>query len=413
MKRHTAARLCAGLVSSIVSVAAAAEGEFSAVVRVVPEVRALRSDGPLRESAVLTDFGRDRLRAEVEARGKVRAVSYTGTLRTTALEGLEPRHEGILNELYVDAPLFGQSFTLGKKIAGWGVGFGFRPLDVVQQQDRRLLYQFTLEGIPAIAWEHFTESSAWTVLYANPTNGKGREIRDDESVAVRWFRQSGGTDLHAVARFGERQRLQLGGGVNHVVNDAIQVYGSVLVAQRHERWVNRLTESGGALLSTAYPLYEVQHGRAWQAAVGGTWTGTSGFGVMLEAWYDGTAYTREQWQALARLAEQQDALLGAPGVPDRAVRGNLAWNLRYFERPNLVRENVLVRLSYTGDQWDAALDALFTPVDGGSVVTATVTRQFDRVRWDLGVRRFGGPGDSAAGLLPDRTVAYLAAQVFF
>jgi hypothetical protein len=413
MKFGTTALRLVGAMCSVMSTAAVAEGEFSAVLRVIPETRSLRADGPLRESVELTDFGRDRLRTEVEARGKVQSLSYAGTLRTTALEGREPRHEGILNELYVDAPLFGQSFTLGKKITGWGVGFGFRPLDVVQQQDRRLLYQFTLEGIPAIAWEHFTETSAWTVLYANPANGKGREIRDDESVAVRWFRQSGSTDLHGVARFTERQRLQLGAGVNRVLNDAIQVYGSVLVAQRHERWLNRLVESGGGLLPSAYPLYEAQYGRAWQAAVGGTWTGTSGFGVMLEAWYDGTAYTREQWQALAQLAARQDALLGVPGVPDSAVRGNLAWNLRYFERPNLVRENVLVRLSYDGEQWDAALDALFTPVDGGSVVTATITRQFDRVRWDLGVRQFGGPGNSASGLLPDRTVAYLAAQVFF
>lgn len=409
MRLRTAALLVAGLWPA----AGAAEGEFSAVVRVVPEIRELRTDGPLRESAVLTDFGRDRLRTEVEARGKVRAMSYAGTLRSTAIEGREPRYEGILNELYVDAPLFGQSFTLGKKIAGWGVGFGFRPLDVVQQQDRRLLYQFTLEGIPAIAWEHFTESSAWTVLYANPANGKGRETRDDESVAVRWFRQSGSTDLHAVARFGERQRLQLGGGVNRVVNEAIQWYGSVLVAQRHDRSVNRLTESGGGLLPMASPLYEAQYGPAWQAAIGGTWTGASGFGVMLEAWYDGTAYTREQWQALARLAGQQVALLGVPGVPESAVQGNLARNLRYFERPNLVRENLLVRFSYVGDQWEAALDALYTPVDGGSVVTATVGRQLDRVRWDVGLRQHGGPGDSAFGLLPDRTVAYLAAQVFF
>ncbi len=409
MKRRAAAMLAAAACSGM----AAAEGEFSAVLRVIPETHELRPDGPLRDAAALTDFGRDRLRTEVEARGKVQALSYAGTLRTTALEGREPRHEGILNELYVDAPLFGQSFTVGKKIAGWGVGFGFRPLDVVQQQDRRLLYQYTLEGIPAIAWEHFTETSAWTVLYANPGNRKGREIRDDESVAVRWFRQSGSTDLHGVARFTERHRLQVGAGVNHVLNDAIQWYGSVLLAQRHERWLNRLADSGGALLPATYPLYEAQYGRAWQAAIGGTWTGTSGFGVMLEAWYDGTAYTREQWQALAQLAARQDALLGVPGVPDAAVRGNLAWNLRYFERPNLVRENMLVRFSYDGEQWDAALDALFTPVDGGSVVTATLTRQFDRVRWDLGVRRYGGPGDSAYGLLPDRTVAYLAAQVFF
>lgn len=391
---------------------ARADGEFSGVVRVIPETHELRPDGPFRATAPLTDFGRDRVRTEFEARGRVRAVSYAGTVRATAIEGGEPRFEGVLNELYADAPVAGQSVTVGKKIAGWGVGFGFRPLDVVQQQDRRALYQFTLEGIPAVAWERFRGDSAWTVLYANPTNRRGREIRDDESLAVRWYRQSGGTDWHGVARFSGRTGWQAGPGINRVVDEAWQWYASALVTQRHERWIDPLAANGGTL-ATAYSLVQQRRGSAGQIAVGANWTGTSGVGVLAEAWYDGTAYSRSEWRELAALAGRQRALLGAPGLPDGAVRGNLAWNLRYFERPNLVRDNLLLRVSYDGDPWDAALDALFTPSDGGSVLTATLTRQFDRVRWDLGVRRYAGPGDSAYGLLPDRTVAYLAAQAFF
>lgn len=402
----------AALLLAVVAVAARAEGEFSGVVRVIPETHELRADGPFRATAPLTDFGRDRIRTEFEARGRVRAVNYAGTVRAIALEGREPRFEGVLNELYVDAPIAGQSFTVGKKIAGWGVGFGFRPLDVVQQQDRRALYQFTLEGIPAVAWERFQGDSAWTVLYANPTNRRGRETRDDESLAVRWYRQDGGTDWHAVARFSGRTGVQVGPGINHVVNDAWQWYASALVTQRHERWIDPLAGNGGTL-SAAWPLVVQRHGEAGQVAAGASWTGTSGVGVMAEAWYDGTAYSRAEWRDLAALAARQQARLGAPGLPDGAVRGNLAWNLRYFERPNLVRDNLLLRVSYDGDAWDAALDALFTPSDGGSVLTATLTRQFDRLRWDLGVRRYAGPGDSAYGLLPDRTVAYVAAQAFF
>lgn len=404
--------LVIALAGASLAAGAHAEGELSGVVRAVPETHELRSASPFALAAPLTDFGRDRVRGEIEARAKWRALSFVGTGRGTALEGREPRYEGLVNELYADTTLAGQSFTVGKKIAGWGVGFGFRPLDVVQQQDRRVLNQFTLEGIPAMAWERFTEATAWTVLYANPTRGRGGESRDDESLAVRAFRQAGPTDWHGVARWSTRHRVQVGAGVNHVVSDSTQVYGSALFARRHVTSLNVLAESGGTL-SAADPMIPVEAGPAWQIAAGGSWTGESGIGVMAEAWFDGTAWRRDQWSTLQALAMRQAALLGAPGVPEVAVRGSLAYGLRAFDRPNLARENVLVRVSYDSETWDAALDVLVTPRDGGSVTTASLSRQYDTFRWELGVRRFAGSPGSAYGQLPERTVGYLAAQRFF
>jgi hypothetical protein len=47
------------------------------------------------------------------------------------------------------------------------------------------------------------------------------------------------------------------------------------------------------------------------------------------------------------------------------------------------------------------------------VWTASVSRQYDRLRWEIGARRFAGPPDAAFGLLPERLVAYAATQYFF
>lgn len=391
---------------------AAEQGEFSGVVRAVPEVHQLRGASPLSGGEPLTDFGRDRLRAEAEVRAKIQAVTFVGTARSTALAGREPRHEGFVNELYADTKIAGESFTFGKKILGWGVGFGFRPLDVVQQQDRRLLNVFTFEGIPAVAWERFTETAAWTVVYANPTAGRAGEARDDESVAVRYYRQDASTDWHGVARWSARTGPQLGIGWNRVLNDAMQLYASGLAMQRYDRRRHALIGTG-TLLSAGDPYRAESPGSTVQASVGGTWTGESGFGWLVEAWYDGTAWRAEDWANLQRLAAAQAALLGAPGVPEAAVRGNLAFNARAFERPNLQRENVLVRWSYDGEYWDAAVDVLVTPRDRGSVITASVTRQYDRLRWEAGVRRFAGPPDSAYGLFPESTVLFGSTQYFF
>ena len=389
-----------------------AEGEFSAVLRAIPETHELRSASPFALAAPLTDFGRDRARFDLEARARWKALAFVGTARSTLLEGREPRHEGFVNELYADTTIGGQSFSLGKKIAGWGVGFGFRPLDVVQQQDRRVLNLFTPEGIPAVAWERFTDTAAWTVLYANPTQGRAGESRDDESLALRAFRQAGPTDWHGVARWSTRHRVQVGAGANHVVSDSTQVYGSLLFMRRHDRGSNALAATGGTL-SASDPMIFGVAGPAWQFAAGGSWTGESGIGVLVEAWYDGTAWRRDEWTALHALALRQAALLGAPGVPESAVRGNLAYGLSAFERPNLARENLLGRISYDGEFWDAALDVLLTPRDRGAVLTASVSRQYDKLRWELGLRRYAGPPGSAYGMLPERHVGYLATQLYF
>lgn len=393
--------------------ARALDATLTGVARIVPEWRTARADGPFAAGAGTAGLAEDRLRAEVEARGRLGVVSFVGTARTALVEGREPPMEGVLNELHADATWLGERFTVGKKISGWGVGFGYRPLDVVQQQDRRVLNQFTLEGVPVVAWERFSADTAWTVLVANPLNARAGAPRDDGSIAARMYRQSGATDVHAVARWSERTGLQLGTGWNRVPDDTMQFYASGLISERHERRLTTLSPGAAGLLPAADPLVARRFGRALQIAAGGSWTHASGVGVLVEAWYDGTAYTRDEWLALRDVGLAQAGLLATAGVPDDAVRGNLARDLQYFGTQNVLRGNVLVRIAYDDQAWNASLDALTTPTDGGLVLTAAIGRRHDRLRWELGVRRFAGPADSAYGMFPERSVTYFAGQWFF
>ncbi len=401
-----------GLAALTLVTGAAAEDEVSAVLRAIPELHGARGTSPFAGAAPLTDFGRDRLRGELEVRGRLRDAVFVGTARSTALEGQQPRHEGLVNELYVDTVLGGQHLSAGKKILGWGIGFGFRPLDVIQQQDRRVLNQFTLEGIPSLAWERFTETSAWTLVWANPLHGKTSASRDDESVALRWFRQDGDRDLHAVARWSARTGVQGGAGMNRVVGESAQWYASGLIAQRTERRTNVLDPAAPLPLSISDPLHARKENASAQIGAGYSWTHSSGWGVMAEAWYDGTAWTKDEWVRAGSIARAQSALFGTP-VPRSAIEGNLAYGVQSFDRPNLLRDNALLRASYDGEYWDAAVDWLVTPSDRGSVLTLTLSQQYDRWRWEAGVRRFAGPPDSAYGLLPEGTVGWLASQWFF
>ena len=76
------------------------------------------------------------------------------------------------------------------------------------------------------------------------------------------------------------------------------------------------------------------------------------------------------------------------------------WSSRAFERPVLLRENLLLRLSYDADDWKTYVEALTTPRDGGRVVGIGVSRQGDRHRWAFGLRHLGGNADSAYARSP-------------
>src|ERR1035438_1910937 len=61
----------------------------------------------------------------------------------------------------------------------WGVGFGFRPLDVVQRENRRGVNLPPLVGVPVLAVERFTTDAAWTLALTSPGQGAGSDDSRD------------------------------------------------------------------------------------------------------------------------------------------------------------------------------------------------------------------------------------------
>jgi hypothetical protein len=296
----------------------------------------------------------------------------------------------------------------------WDVGFGFRPLDLLQQENRRSLVATTLEGIPYLSWEKFSGDSAWMLIYANPAQGKAKMTKNDESVALKYYLRDGTTDWHAVARLSERHHVETGAGFSTVPMESLEVHGSLLYQQRYEQKYNSLVGSAGIPLSSSDPMQLHTREYGVKALAGFTLTGESGFSLLGEVWYDASAYSASDWQDLKALATRQAALLGQ-GAPLAAVSGNIAYSLRYFDRPNLLRENLLLHLSHRleGENWEPALDVLCTPADGGLVATASITYFGNHFRVDGGVRQYGGASGSAYRMLPEERIIYFAMQGFW
>lgn len=347
---------------------------------------------------------------QTELRASGAGLTAVGTLRQERREGSPWRSSAWFNELYAAAGEGGWQWAAGKRIVGWDVGYGFRPNDVVQQETRRQLLASTAEGRSLLMAEYFDASTAWALVWVNPTKPRTERGAQEPAWAARWYARDGAVDWHAFARWGAHTGASAGGALAWVASDALELHASVRVL--HDADTLRIDNSAAGLL-TRNPWVEANTGRTAQMLLGGTWTTIDQLSFLVEAWWDGTALPDAEWRAWNQRNQQLLALQGRP-VPRSALAGNLAWQASAFNAAsNLRRANVFARTSWTVDHWQPALDLLFTPADAGRVLTASLGWQGDRTRVDAGWRRYGGPSRAVLAQLPTRELAFVAVTVSF
>ncbi len=258
-----------------------------------------------------------------------------GMLRGTLRGVLTARSDGgdgggvpRVNELSLERPLAGGFATAGKKVMGWDVGYAFRPLDVVQQEDRRALNPVSLEGVPMLAWEAFDDSRAVTVVWSNPGHGKRGQPRNDGALAVRLYRQQGSTDQYAVLRLSNRNGVEGGASFSHVAGDELELHGSILLQQRHDEWTTGWR---------APPRWQRMEGGG-KALAGFTWTTEGKFSMLGEAWLDRTAARGRQRNVLLRAAQAEG---------DLEIAADVLWLPRQDAAPGS-------RITSLGVSWKAA-----------------------------------------------------------
>lgn len=201
-----------------------------------------------------------------------------------------------LNELSYERALGSGFLSAGKKVMSWDVGYAFRPLDVVQREDRRALNPLALEGIPLLAWERFDADSATTIVWANPGQGRAASAsqqRDDEAIAIRHYRQRGARDEYLVLRASRRNGIEAGASFSQVADDGLELHASLL-------WQQRAANGGKAL-------------------AGFTWTTESKLSIIGEAWHDRGAMPGQRRNLMLRTAQYFD---------DVEISADLLWQAR-------------------------------------------------------------------------------------
>jgi hypothetical protein len=391
--------------------------EWSGEVRAHLDPRSANADGPLAEADRLAPgiapAQRSGATLEAGVRGHGHGLSADLLLRTQRFEGGGHDDTARFNELYAsgDVPLAaGWQFSAGKKIVGWDVGYGWRPNDVVEQEERRTLLSTTPEGRPLVQLEHFSAETAWSLVWVNPTHLNTHNLGADESaLALRYYRRDGAIDWHGFARFGEHTHASVGAAAAWVATESLELHGSWRFTQHSDGWT--MAPAVGNAIVTGNPWQMGLHGGASQWLVGVNWTNADQLSVLAEAWHDGTALSDsawDTWSARRRALVAAAALPGLPAAARAGIAGNLAWQATPWSAANLRRDNLFVRLSWQHDAWQPALDLLYTPADAGRVLTASLAWQGDRLRLEGGWRRYGGPSDALLAQLPLRAMGYLA-----
>ena len=387
---------------------------LSGKLRTQWEERVGSDQGPLAQAnrlqsgtAVLAELGAT---AQTELRASGRNWNAVATAQQQRWRGQDFQGASWINELVATADAGSWQFSAGKKIVGWDVGYAFRPNDLVQQEVRRTLVSSTNEGRPLLMAEQFDAESSWSFVLVNPTGSTDQTGGSEPAMAARYYQRQGSADWHAFARMADRTGVSVGAALAWVATDAVELHASARYLQRAD---TKAMTAGQNLLLLQNPWLASTTSSTALALVGGTWTHTSQLSVLLEAWWDGTALSPDQWTRW-RQRNQSLQQLATGGAPLGAVAGNLAWQSDAFGvSSSLHRSNVYTRISWDIDAWQPAIDLLYHPTDAGLMLTASLQWKGDRMQVQGGVRINSGPDDAVLTQLPVQRQAYVLASWAF
>ena len=358
----------------------------------------------------------DSVRRSLDLRWQGGGGNTDASWRSTLFGGAAKADTTRLNQLYFDSEIEnGQGWTLGKKVISWGMGQGFRPLDVVQRENRRQIEAPPLEGKPLVAWQHFLPGGTLTVLgqLADAPRPADSLPTAKQALAAQWYAIHGDADIQLVARLGKGGEREAGGGLSLMLNDDWQAHAAGLRRIGGVTRTHHQPDPAASPLISGHPLIAQAAPPRTQAVAGLQWTQQSagqGWSLLAETWYDGEAWRRSDWQALSRLTARQRALTGL--VPQAAIEANLAGSAQAFATPNLLRENLMLRATYdAAPHWSASLDWLRPLRDSGHITTLTLQYSGQQQQWRLGLRNLSGPADSVLAQSPLSRQFWLAWQL--
>ncbi|MEF1174712.1 hypothetical protein [Vibrio sinaloensis] len=313
---------------------------------------------------------------------ELRAYQWTGLFAAKGSDVLsnsdssEYKGELIIQELFWQGGLSlmetSIDVTLGKMRLDWGVGYGYRPLDVFKPYRRNPVGIQVEEGTLTAMASYFDEQGDWSLVYSNSkhTQQAGSELEEESQqhgIGLRRYAFVGDSEYQWLAYYDDVRHGLLGGSFVTVLDVSWAMHASA-VYQR-----NYLTYQQGQLLD-AVSLDKQSNG--YQALVGANWANEIGNNIIVEYWYDSRSWDKSDWQqALDRVDRLSGSNLTASLAPSYA---------QGLYHANLMAHNVMVHWSLDSSAWSQwqwsqdylwlnnftpTADFLYSPQDGALIAT--------------------------------------------
>ncbi|MGO2159352.1 MAG: hypothetical protein ACTH4J_02670 [Vibrio toranzoniae] len=290
--------------------------------------------------------------------------------------------------------------TLGKVRLDWGVGYGYRPLDIIKPYRQNPVGIVAEEGAGVASASLFDMTGEWTLLYSD-SSWTSQDVNEFEKqnqqqgFGLRRYNLVGDHEYQWIAYYDDVRHGLLGASLVSVLNLAWEFHGS-MVYQRQSLGYSQPD-------SMIKPVYLEEQGEAYQALAGLTWANDTGHNVVLEYWFDSRAWSDSEWESAIESAEPLSVNPMTASLSGSYAQG--------YQHANLVRHNIMFHWSLDStygwfEDITPTFDVMLSPQDGGFIATQWINYQAldngdSSLNLELAARFLAGKSDSAYANLPD------------
>lgn len=270
---------------------------------------------------------------------------------------------------FVSLPL---DVTVGKVRLDWGVGYGYRPLDLFKPYRRNPVGIQVEEGTGSVVASYYDFSGEWSLFYTDSswTKQQGTQLEqasEQQGFGIRRYALHGDSEWQLLAYYDDIRHGLIGGSLVTVFDQAWSLHGSAVYQNHYLGYRHNAPNS---------PVTLNQQDDGYQALLGLNWANVTGHNVIVEYWFDSRSWSDSEWQQAYQRVDylSKDAAL-AELAPSYA---------QGLYQVNLVEHNVMLHWTMNASAWShwpwtqqvlwledltPTFDVLYSPQDQGVIAT--------------------------------------------
>ena len=293
---------------------------------------------------------------------------------------------------------------LGKARIDWGVGYGYRVLDLFNPYRRNPVGIQIEEGAGTLALSHYGASSEWTLIatdssWTQLTSSDFDEANQQQGVGARYYTLRGDSEIQAVGYYDNVRQGLIGGSFVTVFGESWEFHSSAMMQRRYLNYQ----------FEDAAPTELKESHNAVQYLMGVTWANEAGHSVIAEYWFDERAWSEQTWKTAYDNTSQVHPLVAQ------------SYGLGYTQQ-NIVQHSVMLHWSLDPAAWShwdwsrglgltdrltPKIDLMLSPEDGGVIATqwldfVIMDTGDSNLHLELAARYVTGKSKSVYANLPDR-----------